>query len=69
MRLVLHLARLLGSANSAGNSNGGQRRSSAGISSLAELTWDDILVLLASDIRTALGSIENDVSFLSFKLP
>ncbi|VDL59556.1 unnamed protein product [Hymenolepis diminuta] len=62
MRLVLHLARLLGSANSAGNSNGGQRRSSAGISSLGELTWDDIIVLLASDIRTTLGSIENDLS-------
>nr|CDS33428.2 Fanconi anemia group I protein [Hymenolepis microstoma] len=62
MRLTLHLARLLGSANSTGNSNGGQRRSSAGISSLAELTWDDIIVLLASDIRTTLGSIENDIS-------
>ncbi|VDN96546.1 unnamed protein product [Rodentolepis nana] len=62
MRLTLHLARLLGSANSAGTSNVGQRRSSAGISSLSELTWDDIIVLLATDIRTTLGSIENDVS-------
>lgn len=65
MRLALHLARLLGSSSTTGTSDGDRRRSPAGVSALAELTWDDLVVLLAIDIRTALGSIESEVSCLS----
>ncbi|KAL5112379.1 Fanconi anemia group I protein [Taenia crassiceps] len=65
VRLALQLARLLGSAAASASldpSNVSHRRSSAGIASIADLTWDDLVILLAADVRAILGSIEGNPS-------
>ncbi len=65
-RLALQLARLIGSPAAATTSRQPPRRSSSSSSSstggavgnLAELTWDDLVVLLAADVRSVLGEID-----------
>ncbi|VDM32264.1 unnamed protein product [Hydatigera taeniaeformis] len=64
VRLALQLARLLGSAAasaSLGPANVLHRRSTS-TASIADFTWDDLVILLAADVRATLGSIESDPS-------
>ncbi|KAH9285820.1 Fanconi anemia group I protein [Echinococcus granulosus] len=63
VRLVLQLARLLGSATASASrdsTNVAHRRSSTSTASIADLTWDDLVILLAADVRAILGCIESD---------
>ncbi|BHF61877.1 hypothetical protein SprV_0100485600 [Sparganum proliferum] len=66
-RLTLQLAHLLGSAN-AGSSKRTSTQSTRDSSSVAPedldcLTWDDLIVLLATDLHTVLGDLEqSDIS-------
>ncbi|KAL5970054.1 Fanconi anemia group I protein [Taenia solium] len=65
VHLALQLARLLGSAAATASldpANVSHRRSSTGTASIADLTWDDLVILLAADVRAILGSIESDHS-------
>lgn len=67
VRLALQLARLLGSAAASASANVSHRRSSTGTASIADFTWDDLVILLAADVRATLGSIESDVGLSHYR--